>query len=260
MRRFALGVEYDGTDFLGWQAQRTGRTVQSVLESAVSRVAAGPVRLRAAGRTDTGVHAAQQVAHFDTPAVRTDRQWLLGINTNLPEDVSVQWVREVGPEFDARKSAVSRRYCYLIRQAAYPSALARRRTWWVRDQLDRAAMTAATTRLLGEQDFSAFRAAGCQSNTPMRCLIRVSIRTCGELLAIDFTANAFLYHMVRNIVGLLVEIGKSRRPPEWAAEILAGRDRRLVPATAPAAGLCLVDVSYPPECGLPAAREMPLTL
>jgi tRNA pseudouridine38-40 synthase len=260
MTRIALGIEYDGTDFLGWQSQRAGRTVQSVLETAVAEVAAGRVTIRAAGRTDTGVHAAQQVVHFDSRADRTERQWLLGINTNLPDDVSVSWAKRVADAFDARGSAVSRRYRYLISQGESPSALNRRRTWWVRRVLDTAAMTAAAVRLLGENDFSSFRAAGCQSRTPMRCLSSIEIHVHPPVLAIDFAANAFLYRMVRNLVGLLVEIGKGRLPPSRASELLERRDRRRAPATAPAAGLTLMGVAYPPEFGIPEPAEIPLVM
>lgn len=255
MPRFAIGVEYDGTDFLGWQHQRLGRTVQAVLGAAVSSVAGDRVSIHVAGRTDTGVHASYQVVHFDSVAERTERQWLLGINSNLPQDVSVNWVRRVPSQFDARRSALSRRYRYLIQQGDVRWALAHRRLWWVRRVLDRAAMTIAATRLLGENDFSSFRAAGCQSNLPMRNLHSIALHFAGDVVALDFTANAYLYHMVRNLVGLLVDIGLGKHDPDWAAEVLSFRDRTRAAATAPAAGLSLVDIQYPAEFGLPPARE-----
>jgi len=260
MQRLALGVQYDGTDFLGWQAQANGRTVQAVLDAAISSVASSAVVTHAAGRTDTGVHASNQVAHFDTSATRAPRQWRLGINSNLPEDVKVTWVHEVNAEFDARRSATARRYRYLIVQAGACPVLARRFAWCIRDRLDHAAMTRAVTALLGEHDFSAFRAAGCQSRSAMRFLSRVSLRMLDDVLSIEFTANAFLYHMVRNLVGTLVEIGRTRKDPSWACELLEGGDRKLAAPTAPASGLSLVGVEYPDVFGLPSASELLMPL
>ncbi|MBN1237438.1 MAG: tRNA pseudouridine(38-40) synthase TruA [Gammaproteobacteria bacterium] len=253
MPRVALGVEYDGTDFFGWQTQRDQRSVQSTLTAAVGKVAAEAATVHGAGRTDTGVHALRQVVHFDTRAVRTPRQWVLGINSNLPDDVRVHWARDVAEDFDARRSAIARRYRYLILNADVASALLRRRVWWLRDRLDCAAMTRAAQALLGENDFSAFRAAGCQSRTPMRRLDSVGVSRHGTLVALEFVANAFLHHMVRNLVGVLAEVGAGRAPPGWAADLLAGRDRTAAGVTAPAAGLTLVDVEYPERFGLPAA-------
>lgn len=255
MPRTAIGVEYDGTDFLGWQHQRLGRTVQAVLTASVSDVAGERVTIHVAGRTDTGVHASYQVAHFDSEAKRSGRQWLLGINSNLPHDVCVNWVRPVDSRFDARRSAVSRRYRYLIQQGDVRWALTHRRLWWVRGPLDCAAMTAAATKLLGENDFSSFRAAGCQSHSPMRSLHSIAVHRAGSIIALDFTANAFLYHMVRNLVGLLVDIGLGKHSPRWAAEVLSTKDRTAAPGTAPAAGLSLVEIRYPDEFDLPPARE-----
>jgi len=251
MARIALGLEYDGTDFVGWQSQRTGRTVQDVLSHAVAAVAAAPTTVRGAGRTDAGVHAAEQVVHFDTTAERTARQWLLGINSNLPDDVAVRWVREVDPDFDARRSAVWRRYRYRILQQMTRSALERRRAWWLHEPLDGDAMTAAAGAWLGEHDFSAFRAAACQSKSPVRQLLAVDLHRHGPILAIDFQASAFLHHMVRNLVGALVEIGRGRAPVCWAAELLASRDRSRGGVTAPPQGLSLVQIHYPPRYGLP---------
>lgn len=255
MRRIALVVAYDGTDFVGWQAQSNGRSVQAVLGTAVAAVAAEPVDLTAAGRTDAGVHALAQVAHFDTRAARTPRQWRLGINSNLPEDVAVHLACAVPAEFDARRSALARRYRYLIVTGERRPVLERRRVWWVREPLDCAAMTAAATAWLGENDFSAFRAADCQSSTPIRYVESVKVARAGERVAVDVTANAFVYHMVRNLVGTLVEIGRGRRPAAWAAELLAGRDRTRAAPTAPAAGLALVGVRYAPRFGLPGLPE-----
>jgi len=253
MTRIALGLEYDGTDFVGWQLQRDGRTVQAEVEHAVGSVAGSPVIVHGSGRTDTGVHADGQVVHFDTAAHRTPRQWVLGINANLPPDIAVKWAEPVSDAFDARRAAVWRRYRYSILQQPVRSARWRRRAWWVREPLDRARMTQASVAWLGENDFSAFRAAGCQSHSPMRRMMSIALRDRPPLLDVEFQANAFLQHMVRNLVGALVEIGRGRRPSEWAAELLQARDRTLAAMTAPPQGLTLAAVGYPEEFGLSAA-------
>lgn len=254
MPRFALACEYDGTDFVGWQAQANGRSVQAELGAAVSRVANEAVEVHGAGRTDAGVHAAGQVAHFDTASERDPRQWLLGINSNLPDDIAVRWIRVVPDTFDARRSALWREYCYRILNRATRPALERRCVWWVRESLDCGAMTAAASAWLGEQDFSAFRAAHCQSSTPMRRMLRIAIARAGEDITLRFRANAFVYHMVRNLTGTLVAIGRGELPPTSGRELLAGRDRRLVPPTAPAGGLCLASIAYDPAFDLPAVE------
>lgn len=251
MPRLAIGVEYDGTEFAGWQSQQSGRTVQDMLEHAAAAVAAEPVTVHAAGRTDAGVHAAGQVAHFDSGATRSCRQWMLGINSNLPDDVSVRWVRQVPEHFDARRSALWRRYRYVVQQGATRSALARRMSAWVREPLDCAAMRTASAAWIGEQDFSSFRAVGCQSHSSLRFMQRIDIQARGPWVVFEFTANAFLYHMVRNLVGTLIDIGRGRHRPEWAAELLDGRDRKLAAPTAPAEGLCLAAIAYPPEFDVP---------
>ena len=250
-QRVALGLEYDGTDFVGWQTQRSARTVQDTLAEAVSTVANQPVSVAGSGRTDAGVHASYQVAHFDSTATRTPRQWVLGINSNLPGDVVVKWAREVDSDFDARRSAVLRRYRYLIMERDTRPALLRHRSWWLRETLDCGAMTAAATALLGEQDFSAFRAAGCQSHTPMRHLVSIGVHRADGLLRLDFTANAFLQHMVRNLVGVLAEIGRGEARPSWAGEVLASRDRTKGGVTAPPQGLALIGITYPDRYELP---------
>jgi tRNA pseudouridine38-40 synthase len=261
MPRIALGLEYDGTDFVGWQIQQTGRSVEGTLAAAVAFVAGSAITVHGSGRTDAGVHALHQVAHFDTSVVRTPRQWLLGINSNLPPDVAVRWVREVPAAFDARRSALSRRYRYTVLQQAARPALLRRRVWWLRQTLDCAAMTAAACAWLGEHDFSAFRGAGCQAKSPMRRLTSAAIaqrpRGAGMLVTFEFTANAFLQHMVRNLVGTLVAVGSGDLRPHDAALILARRDRREAGVTAPPQGLALIEVLYPPELELPRYDDEP---
>ena len=261
MPRIALGLEYDGTDFVGWQSQPAGRSVEDTLAAAVGFVADEPVTVHGSGRTDAGVHALQQVAHFDARVVRTPRQWLLGINSNLPPDVAVRWVHPVPDEFDARRSAVQRRYRYTILQQAARPALLRARCWWLREPLDCAAMTAAVAGWLGEHDFSAFRAASCQAKSPQRRLKAVQIarrRGVGAtVVTLEFTANAFLHHMVRNFVGTLAAVGSGELTPEEAVAILERRDRTAAGVTAPAAGLALVEVSYPSHYGLPHFADEP---
>jgi tRNA pseudouridine38-40 synthase len=261
MSRIALGIEYDGTEFVGWQIQSVGRSIEGVVAAAVGQVAGERVIVRGSGRTDAGVHALQQVAHFDSSARRTPRQWLLGINSNLPADVAARWVQEVPVEFDARRSALSRRYRYSILQQPTRPALARHRVWWLREPLDSAAMTAAAAAWLGEHDFSAFRAAGCQAKSPVRRLKSVQIARrshgAGVLVTFEFTANAFLQHMVRNFVGTLVGVGRGELGPAQAAAILSSRDRKVAGVTAPPGGLALVEVLYPPHYGLPRYADGP---
>ena len=205
--RIAIGIEYDGTAYNGWQRQRTGLGVQECLEKAISAVADQAVEVTCAGRTDTGVHASGQVGHFDTAADRSDRGWLLGANTNLPDDVNVTWVMRVPDEFHARFSATSRSYRYVILNRLVRSALYRRRAWWVHQDLDHERMNAAAQLLVGEHDFSSFRAAGCQASSATREINSISVSREDDWVILDVTANAFLQHMVRNIMGSLVAIG-----------------------------------------------------
>lgn len=248
--RIAIGIEYDGTAYDGWQRQRNGIGVQQRVEEALSRVADEAVEVVAAGRTDSGVHATGQVAHFDTAASRSERGWLLGANSLLPDDINLCWVVPVAGDFHARFSATSRSYRYRILNRLVRSALERHRAWWVHRRLDHARMHEAAQALLGEHDFSAFRAAGCQASTATRELLSISVTRDGDRLSLNVTANAFLQHMVRNITGTLVAIGSGDRPVEWAAEVLASRDRSAGGVAAPPHGLTLVGVSYPAACGL----------
>ena len=255
MPRIALGIEYDGTAFSGWQAQAHATGVQSAVESALSSVADHAVAVTAAGRTDAGVHATYQVAHFDTTAERTGRAWVLGANSLLRADVSLLWAQQVPPEFHARFGAEARSYRYVIRNTAARPSLDRDRACWVREPLDDALMHGAAQVLVGVHDFSSFRAAECQSRTPIRRLESISVARHGPLLAIDVTANAFLHHMVRNIAGVLLAVGRGKRPGDWVGEVLEARDRRLGGVTAPPQGLYLVGVRYPAEYALPASPE-----
>jgi tRNA pseudouridine38-40 synthase len=255
VRRWAAGLEYLGTAYAGWQAQAERPSVQAQLEAALSAVADHPLKTQAAGRTDAGVHAAGQVVHFDSAAPRGPYAWLLGANSRLPPDIALRWVREVPAHFDARHSALARRYRYVIHNHRARSALAMNRAAWITDELDATSMHQAAQALLGEQDFSAFRAAECQSATPMREVQEVSVARRGEYVVLDIRANAFLHHMVRNIAGSLIEIGRGRRPSSWIAELLAARDRRLAAATAPACGLYFLGPIYPAAFELPPPAE-----
>jgi tRNA pseudouridine38-40 synthase len=249
--RIAVGVEYDGAAFAGWQAQAALRTVQQVTEQALGRIAAEPVALVCAGRTDAGVHAHGQVAHFDTHAQRTTRSWVLGANSELPADVSVSWALPVPAHFHARYSACARTYRYLILNRLARPALLARRAAWIHRPLDHERMGEAALALHGEHDFSAFRSSECQARSPVRRVQRLTVERQGEWVIIEATANAFLHHMMRNIAGLLIAIGRQEAPPAWAGEVLAGRDRTKNAATAPAAGLYLVSVRYPAAFALP---------
>jgi tRNA pseudouridine38-40 synthase len=249
--RLAVGVEYDGGSYSGWQQQRSANSIQSTLERALSSIADQPVEMVCAGRTDAGVHAREQVAHFDTTAMRTSTAWLLGSNTELPADISVSWVRAVPDHFHARYSAQARTYRYLILNRAARSALLAGRALLVHRPLDVEAMQSGARWLVGEHDFSAFRSSECQSHSPVRSLHALRVRRSGPWVAIDVTANAFLHHMVRNIAGLLISIGQGRAAPERAREQLESRRRSSGAATAAAQGLYLWHVQYPEAFGLP---------
>jgi len=249
--RVALGIEYDGTAYVGWQRQTSGTGIQEPVEVAISAVANQPVEAICAGRTDAGVHASGQVVHFETTAERSPRGWLLGVNANLPADVNATWAMPVSDDFHARFSALSRTYRYLILNRLVRSSLYRRRAWWVHEPLDEQAMQAGADFLLGEHDFSAFRAAGCQAATAIREISRLTVERRGPWLSITVTANAFLQHMVRNITGTLVAIGRGEQAPGWARQVLDSADRRAGGVAAPAHGLTLLEVRYPDRYGVP---------
>jgi tRNA pseudouridine38-40 synthase len=255
MPRLALGVEYDGTRFVGWQTQTNGPSVQDAVEAALSRVANEPVRVICAGRTDTGVHASGQVVHFDTRAQRKAHAWIMGANTYLRRDVNVTWAREVPEDFHARFSATGRSYRYLILNRHYRSALWRHRAAWVHKPLDEHAMHGAAQVLLGEHDFSAFRASGCQAKNPVRTVRHISVGRQGQILEIKISANAFLHHMVRNIAGSLIRIGAGEAAESWLGEVLAGRDRSMAGVTGVPGGLYLSEVQYDPRFKLPSCSK-----
>jgi len=242
--RIVLGLEYDGSEFCGWQSQAGGGAVQDALESALSVVADAPTRVVCAGRTDAGVHALAQVVHFDTDAVRPDTAWVRGVNAHLPDSVAVRWAQPVSGEFHARFSARGRRYRYLLLNRAERPGLMARRVGWFHRPLDANAMAAAAALLVGEHDFSAFRSIECQAKSPVKTLRRADVTRHGDLLVFEFEASAFLHHMVRNLVGTLVYVGKGAHSPEWVAAILAGRDRAHAAPTFEACGLYFAGVDY----------------
>lgn len=257
--RIALGLEYDGRRFHGFECQPARRTVQGEVEKALSRIAASPVRVVCAGRTDAGVHALGQVVHFDTGASRPARAWVRGTNTYLPSDVAVLWARVVDDGFHARYRALRRRYRYVIvNRSTRPALLAGRAAWEYR-RLDARLMHLGAQHLAGERDFSSFRAAGCQATSPVRRVYRIDVCRRGERIVIDVEANAFLQHMVRNIAGTLVAVGSGERDPAWVASVLGARDRRAAGVTASPGGLYLVGVDYPEAAGIPAV-PLPDTL
>jgi len=250
--RVALVFEYDGREFHGWQQQKSGiRAVQQQLAKAASKVANHDVELVCAGRTDAGVHASYQLVHFDTPSLRTMRSWVMGINTALPFDISVRWAGQCQDGFHARFSAVYRRYRYIIYNNPVRPGIQRGQVSWHCRLLNADNMHHAAQALVGEHDFSAFRAAGCQSHSPIRFLQSIGVMRRSDYLVIDVQANAFLHHMVRNIAGALMAVGCQGQAPDWIGQILTTKDRRQAGVTAPPDGLYLVDVGYPAEFGIP---------
>ncbi len=253
--RIALGIEYDGSRYNGWQSQKHGLGIQTVTEQALSKVAAQNIRLTCAGRTDTGVHAVEQVVHFDCDADRDMRAWVLGGNANLPSDISILWANAVDDDFHARFSALSRTYRYIIlNRDVRPAILANKVSWTYRP-LDADKMQMAAEPLLGEHDFSSYRTVQCQSKTPVRNVLRLDVSRHDDFVIIDIEANAFLHHMVRNIAGVLMTIGAGDAPVNWSREVLEIRDRTEAGITAPAAGLYFMSVAYPQKFGLPSKSE-----
>lgn len=248
--RIALAIEYNGHQYHGWQSQPGLHTIQDHVEQALSVVANHKVRLVCAGRTDTGVHATNQIAHFDTNSKRSPQSWVRGANSNLPKDISVRWAKAVQEDFHARFSALSRRYCYVIYNNPIRPATLRTNITWQYHPLDHERMLAAANHLIGEHDFTSFRASECQSKTAMRNIHAIDIKRSDDLIILAVTANAFLQRMVRNVVGVLMAVGFGKRDTSWTKEVLEARDRTLGAETAPAYGLYLVNVKYPQRYAL----------
>jgi len=255
--RVALGVSYNGLRYHGWQSQPSGQTVQDTLEKALSQFSGQRVGTLCAGRTDAGVHALAQVVHFDTPVERTEYAWVRGPNALLPRDIAVQWARIVPAEFHCRASALTRRYVYVVLQSAVRPSLDDGRVGWVFMPLALAPMQQAAQHLLGEHDFTSFRASACQALSPVKVLHRIDIRRSGAYWRFEFEANAFLHHMIRNIMGCLLVVGDGRRPPDWVAHVLAARNRDAAAPTFSPHGLYFVGPRYDAHWGLP---EHPLLL
>jgi len=258
--RIALGIEYDGSRFHGWQRQPGGNTVQDVLQQALHQIAGAPATVTCAGRTDAGVHAREQVVHFDIDVERPDSAWVRGVNALLPDAVAVLWAHRVAPDFHARYSALERRYRYVLISRPVRPALAGHYAGWTHARLDAEAMRQASRCLIGEHDFSSFRSSECQAQSPVRVMREIAIAREGDRIDFAFSANAFLHHMVRNLVGALTQIGKGAQRPDWLREVLDARDRRLAAQTAAPQGLYLESVRYDPRWELPAGRVAPLPL
>ncbi len=253
--RIALGLEYDGVGFCGWQTQPSGCGVQDVLEHALSEIAGQRIRTVCAGRTDAGVHACCQVVHFDVEAVRPLSAWTRGVNALLSSSASVLWAQDVDPEFHARFSATARRYKYFLLNRAHRPGLFGNHLGWFHEKLDENSMQAAAQALIGEHDFSTFRGAECQAKSPVRTVRELNVSRFGDVLCFDIRANAFLHHMVRNIVGSLVYVGCGRQPPAWIGEILEARDRAVAAPTISANGLYLCSVEYEKRWALPSSSS-----
>lgn len=258
--RIALGVEYDGSGFCGWQTQADGCAVQDRLETALTQIAGAQVATICAGRTDAGVHALAQVVHFDCAADRPESAWVRGVNTLLPPAVAVTWARQVADSFHARFSATARHYRYVLLNHPVRPAADHGRVGWFHVPLDVARMRAAAACLTGERDFSAFRSSECQAKSPVRVLKSLKIEARAPYVVFEFCANGFLHHMVRNIVGCLVYVGSGRQPVAWLNDVLAARDRRLAAPTFDAAGLYLAGVEYDAAWHLPTMMTRPVTM
>lgn len=260
MKKIALGIEYNGANYCGWQRQSHSPSVQESLEKVLSKIADEPISVFCAGRTDTGVHATGQVVHFEYSKERPNKAWILGANTQLKEDIAVRWAHQVADDFHARFSATARRYRYIIANTAAKPAILHSGLTWIRQKLNADWMHQACQYFPGEQDFSAFQASSCQSPTAMRNIHHLKVERQGDFIIIDIKANAFLHHMVRNIAGTLIEIGRGNQPYDWAQQLLASKNRSLAAATASPNGLYLVDVDYPSDYELPRQPLGPLFL
>jgi tRNA pseudouridine38-40 synthase len=257
--RLALCVEYAGEKYKGWQKQKFDDlpTVQEAVEKAISKVANHPVTVVCAGRTDTGVNGAYQIIHFDSPAVRSERAWVMGTNTNLPQDIAIQWAKVVDDSFHARFSALKRRYRYIIYSNPVMPAVLAKGVTWTHKALDIKLMQEAAGYLQGKHDFTSYRAIACQANSPVRTIESIDVCQRGELIVLDVQANAFLHHMIRNIAGVLMAVGAKEAAPIWAQQVLEAKDRRKGGVTAPPHGLYFIDVKYPDEFELPASKLGP---
>jgi tRNA pseudouridine38-40 synthase len=251
--RYAIGLEYDGSDFLGWQIQRVEPTAQGCVEKALAIVANHDIRVHCSGRTDTGVHALCQVAHFDSDSVRPERNWILGLNSNLPSGISALWIRQVDDSFHARFSAFSRSYRYVILNRWIRPALDAKRVSWCRSPLDADKMHEAAQALVGEHDFTSFRARACQANHAVREIQQVSVIREGDIVSLEVTANGFLYHMVRNIAGNLMKVGLAEKKVNWIKDVLEKKNRDLAAPTAPPEGLYFLGARYPESYSLPTS-------
>jgi tRNA pseudouridine38-40 synthase len=258
--RFALGIEYDGKNYCGWQKQKSVVSVQQTLERALSKIADEPIEVICAGRTDTGVNATNQVVHFETTKVRKNTAWTLGANTHLPSDIAVTWAKEVSDEFHARFSATARRYRYVIYNNKLRSAILSHGISHYHYPLDEKLMHIGAQHLIGKHDFTSFRTVHCQSHSPVRTIHHCEITRQGEYIIVDIKANAFLHHMVRNIVGSLMRVGQSQETTAWIKEVLELKNRCLAGATAPPEGLYFVEVDYPEQFSLPKRPFGPLFL
>lgn len=259
--RYAVGIDYDGSRYRGWQTQQPGvPSVQFTLEKALARIAAHPVVLHAAGRTDAGVHAAGMIAHFDSDAQRSLYNWVLGTNTQLPPDIALRWITPVSDEFHARFKAVARRYRYVLLNTQQRSSQLAGKATWHYHPLSLAPMQQAVSYLVGRHDFTSFRAVGCQSRQPVRDVHFARLSQRGQLIVLDIQADGFLHHMVRNIIGVLLAIGQGKREPEWVQDLLLCKDRTQGGLTAPPDGLYFVDALYPPQFELPREPLGPLWL
>ncbi len=258
MNKLVLGIEYDGSAYCGWQRQSHSPSVQAEVESALSFVANKPVDLICAGRTDTAVHACEQITHFETDVDRSNRSWLLGANCRLPKDIRILWIQPIQSSFHARFSAVARSYRYIIQNSTVASALFHDKVCWEHRELNVKLMHEAAQQLIGEHNFNAFRASGCQAKSPIRTIEYLRVTRQGEFIYMDIKANAFLHHMVRNLAGSLISIGFGDQNVRWLKEVLLSQNRQLASKTSAAAGLYFVQAYYPDEFKLQQIERKPL--